>query len=77
MALAAPISWAVFSDRFQTRYFDAVARYELRQRFINLKQDSLTIDGYVAEYARLSRFAPTLVATELDRTRGFPAGTSS
>lgn len=41
---------------------------------MNLTQGDKTVDGYVAEFIRLSRFALTLVAVEEDKTNLFKDG---
>ena len=46
----------------------------MEQQFINLRQESHSIDEYAAEFLRLSRFAPYMVADEEDRANRFQQG---
>ena len=41
---------------------------------MNLRQWDRTIDAYAAEFVRLSRFAPMLVADEEDKANHFRQG---
>ena len=54
-------------DSFYERFFPRTARRKMEQQFINLRQRSRSIDEYAAEFLRLSRFAPYMVAEEEDR----------
>ena len=46
----------------------------MERQFINLNQGGRTVDQYAAEFTRLSRFAPYMVAQEGDRARRFLQG---
>lgn len=69
-----PVPWDSFSTRFKAKYFGMVTQYELQQRFISLKQAGKTVDGYAAEFCKLNRFAPTMVATEPEKAMRFQQG---
>ena len=62
-----PITWERFSVSFYELFFPKTARREMEQQFINLRQESQTVDEYAAEFLRLSRFAPYMVAEDEDR----------
>ncbi|KAL2480176.1 CCHC-type domain-containing protein [Abeliophyllum distichum] len=49
----------------------------IKKEFIKLEQGSRTITKYEAEFARLAKFAPDLVATEERRARHFEKGLRS
>ena len=46
----------------------------MREQFMKLKQWDKTVDRYAAEFTRLSRFAPTLIAEEEDKASQFQHG---
>ena len=46
----------------------------MEERFYQLRQHDLSVDAYAAEFARLSRFAPSMVADEEDRAYRFQQG---
>jgi hypothetical protein len=58
------VEWKTFSDAFLARFFPKTAKREMEERFCQLRQHDLTVDAYAAEFARLSRFAPSMVAEE-------------
>ena len=74
MGIRRPVAWGDFTTRFKTKYYGVVARFELQQKFINLRQAGKTVDAYAAEFCRLSRFAPEMVATESQRAMRFQQG---
>ena len=57
-----PVTWRPFSDGFLARFFPKTAKREMEERFCQLRQHDLSVDAYVAEFVRLSRFAPSMVA---------------
>jgi len=65
--LEPPIAWEQFMDSFYERFFPKTTRTEMEQQFINLQQGSRSIDEYAAEFLRLSRLAPYIVAEEEDQ----------
>lgn len=42
--------------------------------FIKLRLEGMTVDEYIFEFSKLSRFAPPLVTEERDRARRFQQG---
>ena len=44
------------------------------EQFIKLQQKDRTVDGYTAEFIRLSRFAPYMVTDEENRASRFQQG---
>lgn len=72
--LEKPISWKDFTDSFYERFFPATAKREMQSQFINLKQRDKNVESYAAEFLRLSRFAPQMVADEADRADRFQQG---
>ena len=62
--LEKPITWDQFSKSFYERFFSKTAQKEMEDQFIRLQQRDQTVDEYAAEFLRLSRFAPYMVANE-------------
>ena len=48
-----------FLESFYERFSPKMAQKEMEEQFIILQQEDRTMDEYVAEFLRLSRFAPT------------------
>jgi hypothetical protein len=62
-----PVTWKQFSDSFLARFFPKTVRREMEERFCQLRQYDMSVDAYAVEFARLSRFAPSMVTDEEDR----------
>jgi uncharacterized protein GlcG (DUF336 family) len=73
-SLTPPITWKNFRDGFFERFFPSTARLEMKEQFVKLKQWNNSVDEYAANFLRLSRFAPALVATEEDKAERFQQG---
>ena len=69
-----PITWKQFSDAFFKRFFPLTARREMEEQFQKLKQRNDIVDGYAANFLRLSRFAPSMVAHETEKAHRFQQG---
>jgi hypothetical protein len=74
MNIEGPVTWKQFSDRFLERFFPKDARRQMQKQFMNLKQWDRSVDIYAAEFIRLSRFAPLLVADEEEKANHFRQG---
>jgi len=72
--LGVPATWEMFSEAFLDKFFPETAKFEMERRFTNLIQGNRSVDDYAAEFTRLSRFAPALVADEATRARRFKMG---
>uniref|UniRef100_A0A2N9IJJ1 CCHC-type domain-containing protein n=1 Tax=Fagus sylvatica TaxID=28930 RepID=A0A2N9IJJ1_FAGSY len=59
---------------FYEKYFPTSVRRQKEREFIKLEQGNMTVSQYEAEFARLARFAPTLVADEDSKARRFEEG---
>ena len=46
----------------------------MQSQFMNLKQMDKSVEAYAAEFLRLSRFSPQMVADEADRADRFQQG---
>jgi hypothetical protein len=72
--LTKPIAWEKFTESFFERFFPETAKQDMEQQFTSLKQYDKSVDAYAAEFLRLSRFAPHMVAEEKHRARRFRLG---
>ena len=55
------ITWDQFSRGLYERFFPTMAQKEMEEWFIRLHQLNQSVDEYVVEFLRLSRFAPYMV----------------
>jgi hypothetical protein len=69
-----PYTWEMFKAAFYEKYFPTSVRLQKEREFIKLEQGNMTVSQYEAEFARLARFAPTLVADEDSKARRFEEG---
>lgn len=69
-----PYTWEMFKDAFYAKFFPRSEQIQRERDFIKLEQGSKAVGEYEAEFARMSRFAPTLVADEESRARRFEEG---
>ncbi|XP_057954061.1 uncharacterized protein LOC131148364 [Malania oleifera] len=66
--------WSCFKEVFFDRYFLASVCDAKADKFSALTQGSMTVQGYVARYIELSRFALCLIWSEYEKTRRFKKG---
>ena len=67
-------SWANFREIFLERYNLETAKDSMRDEFMHLIQDMLTVDQYEARFTHLARFVLDLVSTEDKECRRFEQG---
>lgn len=68
------IGWESFKTMFLNRYFPQGIGPVRGKEFIDLKQGTLTVAEYAREFERLSRFAPCVVDTEVNKACLFVRG---
>ena len=56
------------------KYFPDTARHAKAQKFLELKQRTMTVIGYVAKFTELVCFAEDYVATDMAKVRRFKNG---
>ncbi|GFS34041.1 hypothetical protein Acr_00g0031930 [Actinidia rufa] len=71
------LTWAEFEKIFKIQYFPESYCEQLREKFENFEQGTMTISEYAMQYQVLSRFAPELVNTEEKKCRRFKKGLHS
>ncbi|XP_039132780.1 uncharacterized protein LOC120269508 isoform X2 [Dioscorea cayenensis subsp. rotundata] len=67
-------TWKQFKEAFYAKYFSMSRRAQMERQFLSLRQGSLSVEEYEAEFDRLSQFATTLVSDESSRSRRFVDG---
>ncbi|XP_020084711.1 uncharacterized protein PB18E9.04c-like [Ananas comosus] len=68
------ISWKDFRSAFYAKYFPRSKLRQLERQFLDLKQGSMSVEEYEAEFDRLSQFAPKLVDDNESRAKRFEEG---
>ena len=68
------MTWAEFQDLFMGKYFPDTARHAKAQEFLELKQGTMTVMGYVARFTELARFANDHMATDMTKVKRFENG---
>ena len=68
------MTWAEFQELFMGKYFSDTARHTKAQKFLELKQGTMTVMDYVARFTELARFADDYVATDMAKVRRFENG---
>ncbi|XP_057982371.1 uncharacterized protein LOC131167593 [Malania oleifera] len=58
------LTWARFKELFFKHYFSAMVRNMKMEEFMNLTQESLTVQQYATKFQELSRFAPFVIPDE-------------
>ena len=56
------------------KYFPNSVRRQKMGEFIRLKQGNMTVAQYEVKFTELSRFAPHLITTEVDKAMKFQDG---
>lgn len=71
---AGVVTWERFTELFLEKYFPDYMEGQMEIKFLEFKQNNLTIAEYEAKFAELSRFVPQWVDTDLKRARRFQYG---
>ena len=68
------MTWAEFQELFMGKYFPNTARHAKAQKFLELKQETMTVIEYVARFIELARFSDDYVAMDMAKVRRFENG---
>ena len=68
------ITWDMFLEAFQEKYFSMHIRDAKESEFLSLEQGLRTVADYKAKFSELGRYAPHIYADERRRTRKFVQG---
>ena len=65
------MTWVEFQELFMGKYFPDTARHAKAQKFLELKQGTMTMMEYVARFTELARFANDYMAIDMAKVRRF------
>lgn len=65
------LTWEKFVEAFHSKFLHALAKLEMRKKFLELQQSDQTTNAYAAEFVRLGHFVPSLVADEEEQAHMF------
>ena len=68
------ITWDDFKRRFEIQFVSEAEKGEQLQKFISLKQGSLTAKEYVSSFNFLSKYGMDLISTLAKKARKFARG---
>ena len=68
------VTWERFSKLFLDKYFPKYMESQMELKFLELKQNNMSVAEYEAKFTELSRFVPNFVNTEEKRARRFQQG---
>ncbi|XP_074361307.1 uncharacterized protein LOC141701576 [Apium graveolens] len=68
------ITWEKFTDMFLEKYLPSYMQDQLEMRFMNLRQENMTVAEYEANFLELTRFVPEYVNTEAKKAKRFQQG---
>ncbi|KAL8119802.1 hypothetical protein AgCh_017061 [Apium graveolens] len=74
METDAIITWERFNQLFLGKYFPRFMENQMEIKFLELKQNNLSVAEYEAKFTELSRFVPEFVSTEEKKARRFQQG---
>ncbi|XP_074377685.1 uncharacterized protein LOC141719202 [Apium graveolens] len=68
------ITWEKFIEMFLEKYLPSYMQHRLEMRFLNLRQEDMTLAEYEVIFLELSRFAPEYVNTKAKKAKRFQEG---
>ena len=68
------MTWAEFHGLFISKSFPATARHTKAQKFLELRQGTMTVMEYMTRFIELTRFGDDYVATDMAKVRRFENG---
>ncbi|XP_074346555.1 uncharacterized protein LOC141685344 [Apium graveolens] len=68
------ITWEKFTEMFLEKYFPIYMQDQLEMKFLNLRQEDMTVAEYEVKFLELARFAPEYVNTEVNKAKRFQQG---
>ena len=74
MEMDVVITWERFSRLFLDKYFPRFMENQMEIKFLELKQNNLSVAEYEAKFTELSSFVPEFVNTEEKKARRFQQG---
>ncbi|XP_078158092.1 uncharacterized protein LOC144553768 [Carex rostrata] len=72
--ITGPPTWEEFETEFERRYMDIMSREALHQKFVNLKQGSVTVVEYNFKFENLMRYAPDILRDDFRLRQQYLSG---
>ncbi|CAH2812880.1 MAG: hypothetical protein CBHOC_5447, partial [uncultured Caballeronia sp.] len=69
-----PWNWENFKREFDEKFLPPMIQEKREEEFIKLKQGTMSVADYEAQFTKLAKFAPDFVATDQRRIRRFVQG---
>ncbi|XP_074356548.1 uncharacterized protein LOC141696288 [Apium graveolens] len=68
------ITWEKFTKMFLEKYLPSYMQDQMEMRFLNLRQEDMTVAEYEVKFSELARFVPEYVNTEAKKAKRFQQG---
>ena len=68
------VTWGRFTELFLEKYFPKYMQNQMELKFIELKQENLSVTEYEARFTELARFVPEYVNTDEKKAKRFQQG---
>ncbi|KAL8120502.1 hypothetical protein AgCh_017617 [Apium graveolens] len=65
------LSWEKFTEMFLERYLPSYMQDRLEMKFLDLRQDDMSVAKYEVKFSELSKFVPEYVNTEAKKAKRF------
>ena len=69
-----PMTWKLFQEKFDHKYFPDYMREQKELEFLNLIQGNMTVAKYESKFTELSRFATHMIDDESRKAKRFERG---
>ncbi|KAL8134767.1 hypothetical protein AgCh_009689 [Apium graveolens] len=68
------LSWEMFTEMFLEKYLPSYMQDQLEMKFLDLRQEDMSVAEYEVKFSELSRFIPGYVNTEMKKAKRFQQG---
>ncbi|XP_074342274.1 uncharacterized protein LOC141679762 [Apium graveolens] len=68
------VTWERFTELFLKKYALKFMEIQMQRKFLELKQENMSVAEYESKFTELSRFVPQLVGTEEKKAERFQQG---
>ncbi|KAL8102858.1 hypothetical protein AgCh_027400 [Apium graveolens] len=68
------LTWEKFTEMFLEKYFPSYMQDQLEMKFLDLRQEDMSVAEYEVKFSELSRFGPEYVNTEAKKAKRFQQG---
>ncbi|KAL8124091.1 hypothetical protein AgCh_011915 [Apium graveolens] len=68
------LSWEKFTEMFLEKYLPSYMQDQLEMKFLDLRQEDMSVAEYEVKFSELSRFVPEYINTEEKKAKRFQQG---